>query len=764
MKKEAKKPTKLEHTSQEETLKEQDYLLRKSQYIARIGSYILDIQSNIWTSSEVLDEIFGIDADEEKTLMSWDSFVHPDQKDEMLTYFLQSVIKEKRPFDKEYQIVRKNDHQVRWVWGKGELIFDKNGNPIQMLGTIQDITEHKNIETKLMQNEERLKQIVNSSGIWVWEVDKEGLYTYVSPMEESILGYKPDEVEWKKHFYDFFTHDVKSELTKLAFEMFSKKETFRNLENPNLHKDGHVVILETNGFPILDEKGDLVGYRGADKDITERKLAQEALLKSNEFNESLLRTIPFGIDIVDQDGNVLFMSENLLRNFDIDTIGRKCWEFYKDDKTQCLDCPLKMDIAIGETSSIETDNILNGRSFQITHTGMLYIGKKAMLEIFQEITDSREIEKKVKLLAHSLESISECISITDINDIFLYVNKSFLQTYGYSEKELIGKHVSILRSPTAPEDQLIEVLTKAREGSWRGELINKRKDGTLFPVFLSTSVIKNESEDPIALIGVAMDITETKKNREELIASKEKAEEMNRLKSNFLANMSHELRTPMIGILGYAEVLVEESRDTLTKDAASIIYKSGHRLMNTLNMILNLSRIEAGKLNIDYKRVDVIKIVFESCKLFEEEAFKKSLFLRVESKCVELELDLDELMFREIIDNLINNALKFTLHGGVKVEIFTEISASGTWAVINIRDTGIGIPKENQSAIWEEFRQISEGLGRSFEGTGLGLTLTKKFVELMKGTITFDSQIDVGSVFTLKFPVLLSKEVGNTTI
>jgi signal transduction histidine kinase len=181
-------------------------------------------------------------------------------------------------------------------------------------------------------------------------------------------------------------------------------------------------------------------------------------------------------------------------------------------------------------------------------------------------------------------------------------------------------------------------------------------------------------------------------------------------------------------------------------------------------MILNLSRIEAGKLNIDYKRVDVIKIVFESCKLFEEEAFKKSLFLRVESKCVELELELDELMFREIIDNLINNALKFTLHGGVKVEIFTEISASGTWAVINIRDTGIGIPKENQSAIWEEFRQISEGLGRSFEGTGLGLTLTKKFVELMKGTITFDSQIDVGSVFTLKFPVLLSKEVGNTTI
>ena len=239
----------------------------------------------------------------------------------------------------------------------------------------------------------------------------------------------------------------------------------------------------------------------------------------------------------------------------------------------------------------------------------------------------------------------------------------------------------------------------------------------------------------------------------DLIAAKEKAEEMSRLKSSFLANMSHELRTPMIGILGYSEILIEDSTDPGIKETASIINKSGHRLMDTLNLILDLSRVEAGKLEIKLDKVDIIKTAHEVCNVFEESANSKSLFLKIKSNCKSLELDLDEKLFHEIMNNLINNALKFTSRGGVFVEILSEISGTTEWAVINVIDTGVGIEEENLSLIWEEFRQVSEGLGRSFEGTGLGLTITKKLVDIMNGTISVDSQPNVGSVFTVRFPI-----------
>ena len=248
-------------------------------------------------------------------------------------------------------------------------------------------------------------------------------------------------------------------------------------------------------------------------------------------------------------------------------------------------------------------------------------------------------------------------------------------------------------------------------------------------------------------------VAELKEEGEELRNAKEKAEEMNRLKSSFLANMSHELRTPMIGILGYSEMLVEESKDEETMKAANIINESGRRLLNTLNMILNLSRIEAGKLNYEFSSIDVVEIVKDCCKLFEEAAIKKGLYLEIETKHKLLNLYLDDKMFREVINNLINNAIKFTSFGGVTIEILAETGDTGKWTIINVKDTGIGISKVDQVSIWEEFRQVSEGLGRSFEGTGLGLTLTKKFVEIMKGTITVESRCFEGSVFTVRFPM-----------
>ena len=441
----------------EKALRESEYFFKESQRAAFIGSYKFDLRSDYWTSSDILKQIFGIDQNYGTSLVGWLDITHPDDREMMAKYFAEEVVGKRKPFNKEYRIIRKSDGETRWVLGLGSLNFDSDNNVTEMLGTIQDITE--------------------------------------------------------------------------------------------------------------------------------RKLADERLRESNELNDTLLHTIPFGMDIVDTDGNVLFINDNLKQMVDKDFVGKKCWNLYKDDETQCGGCPLIKGVDLGETSSYETSRVLGGKTFQISHTGMMFQGRKAMLEIFQDITERKEVEKRIKLLAHSMESISECVSVTDNNDKIIYVNKSFLHTYGYTLEELIGQHTSILRSPDIRQEHVRDILPETIEGGWRGEIMNRKKDGTLFPILLSTSIIKDDEDQAIALIGVAIDITDMRKSRDELLAAKELAEENNSLKTAFLNNMSHEIRTPMNHIMGFSSLMKEAHADE--KDAyADIILKSSNQLLTLIEDVI----------------------------------------------------------------------------------------------------------------------------------------------------------------------------------
>ena len=636
-------------------------------------------------------------------------------------------------------------------------IINNEGICTHLLGSCHDISFQKKSEKILKENEEKFRVLTENISDVVWVLDTETLrFLYVSPSVEKLRGYTPEEViaqpvyeALTKEGIEFLQKAIKEGIEAfMSGELKPDKYFINEMEQPC--KNGSTVWTEVITSFYLNEKTGHIEVRGVTRDISERKKVQD-------FTKSLLQTIPFGMDIVDENGKILFMSENFQLKFNEDVIGKTCWSLYRDDKTQCQDCPLRMNIEIGETSSTETDNVLNGRTFQITHTGMLYDGKKAVLEIFQDITEKKLVDKKIKFLAHSLESISECVSITDYDDTILYVNESFIRTYGYDEKELVGKNGSMLRPSDYASGQGIDVLQETKNGGWRGELINKKKDGSLFPIMLSTSVIKDDNQVPIALIGVASDITEMKKNQEELIAAKNKAEEMSRLKSSFLANMGHELRTPMIGIIGFAEILSQETQDHNIKDAAETVLISAKRLMDTLNLILELSRVEADKLEYSLIPIDIIQITNEVCKLFGKIIEEKSLYLNIDTKFRSLQINLDEKLFRQILTNLVNNAVKFTFKGGVLIEIYEESIDLNEWVVINVKDTGLGIAKENLRMIFDDFRQVSEGYGRIFEGTGLGLSLTKKFVEKMNGNISVESQLNIGSVFSIRFPVRNTK-------
>ena len=223
-------------------------------------------------------------------------YLYPEQRKEVIDILAANGEMEPR----EFEAVRR-DGTPFWVLIAVAEVIDANGNLLYYEGTNMDITMRKRTEKALKENEERFKKVIECSGVWIWEVDAKGMYTYVSPMEENILGYKTDEIIGKKYFYDSFAPDIKAEMTKAALGVFAEKGVFTNLENANIHKDGHIVILSTSGSPLLDAKGNLMGYRGADTDITQRKQGEEEIKRINAELEQRVHERTFQLETINKE-------------------------------------------------------------------------------------------------------------------------------------------------------------------------------------------------------------------------------------------------------------------------------------------------------------------------------------------------------------------------------------------------------------------------------------------------------------------------------
>ena len=278
-----------------------------------------------------------------------------------------------------------------------------------------------------------------------------------------------------------------------------------------------------------------------------------------------------------------------------------------------------------------------------------------------------------------------------------------------------------------------------------------------FTGFDSVRAMRNWTKDEIALLQILgrlfASVIKRKEGQNALLLAKNMAEEANRVKSVFLANMSHEIRTPLNGILGFAELLMTDFEDDEVRRYAEVILSSGNRLLQTLSQILDLSRIEAGKMELYFERINVLRAIQELVDLFNPSAQKKGLYLELSPESVDVVLDLDDQLFRSSIGNLINNAIKFTNKGGVRISTQFDETDGMRFATIRVEDTGIGIDPAFHELIFDDFRQVSEGIRRSYEGTGLGLSLTRKFVLLCGGTIHLESRPGEGTTFILRFPV-----------
>jgi len=372
----------------------------------------------------------------------------------------------------------------------------------------------------------------------------------------------------------------------------------------------------------------------------------------------------------------------------------------------------------------------------------------------KDITEKIYVHDQINKLSRVVDQSSSMIIITDPEGRIEYTNPKFTEVTGYYFEEVYGKTTNFLKSGHTTDEEYKEIWKRLISGKeWRGEFKNKKKSGEYYWESATITPIKNENGDISHLLAIKEDITSKKEMELELKRALDSAEEASKLKSTLLSNMSHELRTPLTGIIGFASLLREEVDEQDHVEIVDKILKSGKRLLVTLNSVLNLSEIESGSFPINITEFNIATYTKYFLTNYDRTAAEKNLTFDIEVLDEEINALCDENLFKQILMHIVDNALKFTPKGGIKIVVTSSIDRyNNLHAVVKVIDTGIGITKDDQYKIFKEFRQLSEGIRRNFEGSGLGLSVAKKMVKLMKGDISVESELGKGSTFSIVLP------------
>lgn len=385
------------------------------------------------------------------------------------------------------------------------------------------------------------------------------------------------------------------------------------------------------------------------------------------------------------------------------------------------------------------------------------------------VFERKRAEDELKKLYRAVEQSPATVVITDVDGKIQYVNPRFSLLTGYSYEEAIGKNPSIMNSGTQPKkfyEDMWNTIIAGRE--WYGQFCNKKKNGDIYWEWASISPVRNEHGKVTNFVAVKEDITQLLQYEKELRKAKEDAESANRAKSDFLAGMSHELRTPLNAVIGFSEVLQERYFGPLTEKQEEYvrdILESGRHLLSLINDILDLSKVEAGKMELELSDFSMSDLIHNSLVMIREKAAKHriSIQLDIAPEVEKFEIRADERKIKQVLFNLLSNAIKFTTEGGSIHLLADFVSApvparndapSVRFLQISVHDDGIGLSAENQIRVFEHFYQVSGDRRDKTPGTGLGLPLSRELIELHGGTIWAESDGEgKGSRFTFRIPV-----------
>ncbi len=747
-----------------------EIIIREAQNIGNIGSWVIDIEEIKHYWSDETYRIFGYKLNE---IMPSIDLVRKHMVPEDLKDFdeiREEWIVNNKVINIEYEfriIDKQSDLKYCKIYAK--VIRNNEGLATRIVGIVQDVTDYREIEKQLEESRSRYKNLVGNLPEAV-VVHSEGIIKYANNSAIKILGAKDKNEIIGKNVWDFVDKRYHEIVMKRVKSIVEEGKNAEVLEEKFIKLNGDKIDVEVFGISIM--------YQGKPasqvvfKDISDQKKTSVALQQAAD----LVKNIQTGIHIyklekLDDDRTLRMItanpaSERLTGVKAKDVIGKTLDENFPDLRKKGIPqqyanvVRTQMPIEI-EDLYYSDDRVIAGaftvRAFPLpdNQVGVSFDNSTEKVKALANLKSSEELYRS--LLATSPDSIC----MTDLDGKIVFASENMARIHGYeSYKDLIGMNGFDL---VHKED-----TSKAKEGvgltlkygfTKNIEYRLVRKDGGAFIGEVNVALIRHSNGHPKAFIINTRDITIRKLSENQIIKAKERAEQADRLKSAFLANMSHEIRTPINGIVGFTALLRNDKIDKQKKENyINIIHKSSNQLLAIINDIVDISKIEADLIDISWNTCNINELVEDICSNFENERKILSIYnLKIITKKnlpdKEAEILTDEVRLRQILNNLVSNALKFTAEG----QIIIGYKLTGDdFIEFYVEDTGIGISKENQKIIFDRFRQEDDSNTRKFGGTGLGLAICRGLTSLLGGDIFVHSEKGKGSRFYFTHPYKLS--------
>jgi PAS domain S-box-containing protein len=751
----------------QDALKENEAKLKNFIDNVPVGMFRISSEKKVIQTNPEMAHILGLTTPEQAMSyfqeMGERLYVDPKRREELI-----NILKDQGHVENfEYEIVRSDGRNV-WILINARMTGDMKGDTFIVDGFVLDISERKRTEKALQKTEQEYRQAYNllqgvlesPKDIVIFALDREYQYLAFNKNHqitmEQIWGVK---IEIGISMLSYIKYPADREKAKVNFDRALAGEPFILVEeygDSSLNRRWY----STTYSPLRDAKGDVIGLTLVLVDITERKRNEEKLKEKEEQFRSLFLDSPVSIFIHDRDtGEIIDANPKACATIGVSSVD----ELRSSDLW--LDPPYSFNDALAWIRKAAVEGPQEFEWLNLKATGALsweqvhlnsvtLNGVERIMATTIDITERKqaatELLNSKGQLRSLVDTIPDLVWLKDTKGVYLSCNTKFERFFGSKEVEIIGK-----TDYDFVEKDLADIFTQNDRRSMEAgkptvneEEITYADDG--HREYLET--IKNPMYDSngkmIGVLGVGRDITERKRIEDALLHAKREAEYASKAKSQFLANMSHELRTPLNSVIGFSDMLNTQIYGELTENQlryVNNINESGKHLLELINGVLDLSKIEAGKMELECKYFSIQEVFDEILTMMAPLASRKNINIKVENQILPDEIFADKLKFKEIMYNLLSNAIKFTHdHGKVSV-ISKKIDTS---IQISISDTGIGIPEHLLKDIFNPFTQVDASHKRKYGGTGLGLTLVKQFVEMHNGNVQLISEEGKGSTFT----------------
>ncbi|MFF2910420.1 PAS domain S-box protein [Paenibacillus sp. NPDC057934] len=755
--------------------KKYEDMLATAHHLAGMGSWEWDVVNRTLTVSKELRYIFGFREDcgnhslcDHKQIISC---IKPEDFMKVLG-MLRKTVKDGTDGESIFQIMT-NEGEVKFIESHWQVTLDEGGKALQISGVVQDVTERRRMEAQLRESERNYRLISENSLDFItrYAADEHVTYLYASPICQAMLGYTPEEMVGTPGIA--YIHPEDADRVQAYLQSCMHGEKLEPVVFRFRRKDGSYIWTETTFRYIYSGDGEVSELVGVTRDIAERKQYEMKLLESENRYKSLFEYNPSAISAMDLQGRTLSVNSSLLHltGYSRDNLLLSAFTEVVDPDE--LDNVLqRFELASGGEAQTFESRLIH-RDGHVVEVSVIYVpimvsGTVAgVFAITSDITERKRHLEQIEKLSYEhaliLNSVSEGIFGVNLTGEMMFINPAAAGMLGYEPGEWsASSHLLTIQQTwldgepySGSQKTLIQALSEnvtyeEREG------VFWRQDGSSFLVKYRLTPLFDNGERKGAVV-VFRDITEEK----EIVRAKESAEQADRAKSEFLAIMSHELRTPMNGIIGMADLLTGTELNEEQSYYTHIINKSGEALLHILNEVLDFSKIEAGMMTLEPRPLELTQVIQNVSEVFYPKVKEKGLLLTSElDPALPPVVVTDEARLRQILVNLVGNAVKFTEEGDIRisVKLHERLDSGQVVLKFSVEDTGIGIPLGSQGLLFQSFSQLHPSINRKYGGTGLGLAISKKLAELLGGGIGAVSREGEGSEFYFTVQVTLPGE------